>query len=681
MLAESQAKLVETQAKQAELQADQEKSQAKLAETQANIQQQIIDILRPSTNDTAGNNNHHTQQQEDTANNARQEITHVLNVNNDGEQKDGCRATFVFGKNNHIFEALRDRDLEKAKEYLKKNPEVINEAICEDLSTILHKAVYLNIEITFLKEIVELMKPDILEYKTNFHCGGDNAVHIAAFRGYTQAVVTMVSKNSKLAQIRNDDGYTPLEIALLYVTPGQKAIVEFLYSVTKDVDPSPFSGSDGAKLLWYAIDADFYDFASSLVKRFPQLITEISLTKNVVLELFVRKSLAFRSGTRLTWWQKRVYSLIQLEGTKVSSTTDKRIPVPYLTRVSYIMNVYKHKLMHKQAIALLKQMLVGLKNANNLDNCKGVSQAVRFPGMVQHRDQKMIEMAIAEKNVEIVNLICDCGDVEFEDKITLLSVMDNNDNTILHHAAKLAPSAKLNMISGVALQIQRELQWFKGVERMLKINYKDKRNKEGYTARSIFTKEHKELVKEGEQWMKDTSGSCMLVAALIATVAFAAAFTVPGGNISDSHSSKNGTPVFLGKTSFTVFAVADSFALFSSITSVLMFLAVYTSRYAEMDFLKSLPQKVIIGLTTLFISMAAILVAFCASIFIVIGDMSPQSLILIGLFGCVPVTLFAWLQLPLFYEMVQSTYWGDHFEKHKYIDPRVEKIITKRKRV
>ncbi|KAI3862137.1 hypothetical protein MKW92_020617 [Papaver armeniacum] len=285
----------------------------------------------------------------------------------------------------------------------------------------------------------------------------------------------------------------------------------------------------------------------------------------------------------------------------------------------------------------------------------------------------MIEMAIAEKDVTIVNSICDCGDV-FEDKITLLSVMDNNDNTILHHAAKLAPLAKLNLVSGVALQIQRELQWFK-------INYKARRNKKGYTAQSIFTEEHKELVKEGEEWMKDTSGSCMLAAALIATVAFAAAFTVPGGNISGSHSSKNGTPVFLGKTSFTVFAVANAFALFSSITSVLMFLAIYTSRYAEMDFLKSLPQKLIIGLTTLFISMAAILVAFCAALLIMVGDKSPLSLILISLFGCVPVTLFAWLQLPLFYEMVHSTYWGSLFEQHKYIDPRVQKNTTKKKRL
>ncbi|KAI3834599.1 hypothetical protein MKX03_029124 [Papaver bracteatum] len=169
--------------------------------------------------------------------------------------------------------------------------------------------------------------------------------------------------------------------------------------------------------------------------------------------------------------------------------------------------------------------------------------------------------------------------------------------------------------------------------------------------------------------MKDTSGSCMIVGALIATVAFAAAFTVPGGNINDVNSSKNGVPVFLGQSPFTVFAVADALALFSSITSVLMFLAIYTSRYAEMDFLKSLPQKLIIGLATLFVSMAAILVAFSASLFIVVGEGFEQALTLIVVFGSCPLALFAWLQLPLFYEMIRSTYWGSLFRKHRYVDP------------
>ncbi|KAI3940662.1 hypothetical protein MKW92_022539, partial [Papaver armeniacum] len=206
-----------------------------------------------------------------------------------------------------------------------------------------------------------------------------------------------------------------------------------------------------------------------------------------------------------------------------------------------------------------------------------------------------------------------------------------------------------------------------GVENMISEKNKFKRNKNGDTAHDIFTKEHKELKESGEKWLKETSGSCMVVAALIATVAFASAFTVPGGNISDSNSSKNGIPVFLDKNSFMVFAVADALALFSSITSVLMFLAIYTSRYAEVDFLKSLPNKLIIGLATLLISISSVLVAFGASIFIMLGERFTWALIPIVMFSCVPVTLFAWLQIPLFFQMIRSTYWGGLFREHTYI--------------
>ncbi|KAI3845873.1 hypothetical protein MKX03_012067, partial [Papaver bracteatum] len=151
--------------------------------------------------------------------------------------------------------------------------------------------------------------------------------------------------------------------------------------------------------------------------------------------------------------------------------------------------------------------------------------------------------------------------------------------------------------------------------------------------------------------MKETSGSCMVVAALIATVAFAAAITVPGGNISDINSSKNGLPVFLHKKSFMVFAITDAMALFSSITSVLMFLTVFTSQYSEEDFLKSLPQKIIIGLVTLFISMATMLVAFGADFTIVVGQQSIWAPITVSLLGCAPVLLFGFLQFPLFFQM------------------------------
>ncbi|XVF35127.1 hypothetical protein REPUB_Repub18cG0118000 [Reevesia pubescens] len=111
---------------------------------------------------------------------------------------------------------------------------------------------------------------------------------------------------------------------------------------------------------------------------------------------------------------------------------------------------------------------------------------------------------------------------------------DNFHNNILHLAGKLAPPERLNLVSGAALQMQRELQWFKEVEKFVKPGFRDASNMERKTLAMVFTVEHKELVKEGEQWMKDTTNSCTVVAALIATVVFAAAITVPGGNNGDN---------------------------------------------------------------------------------------------------------------------------------------------------
>ncbi|KAI3889244.1 hypothetical protein MKX03_025999 [Papaver bracteatum] len=722
-LAESHSRLAESQAKQAEFQNKQAESFARLAETQANTHQQIIEILK-STNYAA--NNHQKQQARNGENADKGSEA------NEARQKQpkldrGLQACYVPGLNDLLCKALKENEFEKANEYIRNNPEVINQGIAHDSSTTLHMALYWKLDMKFVEDIVKLMTPIALEYKKT---NGNTALHIAVRRGTTEAVVMLVDRNPNLTQIRNNNRETPLELALRYVTVGQKEIVEYLYSVTRDVEPSPFAGHDGARLLCKAIDANFYDIALCLVKKFPKLITEKSLVHEMCgLELLVRKPSAFRSGTKLTWWQDHIYSLIKVdnstyvkqdephacessdctkgdeenpseiseikkseESSKVSLTSDKRILMRYLTRVPCIIRLRNQMLVHEHAVVLLKQMIVEIRHSNTYNeirlffrnnpnimkvaiengNMEFVVECLeRFDDIIWLRisGQRMIEMAISERNLRVMSFIYNRG-YSYEDKISLVSTTDYEHNTILHYAAKLAPAAKLHKVSGVALQMQRELQWFKGVESMMPENDKFKKNRKGYTAQSIFTEEHKQLVKEGEAWMKDTSGSCMIVTALIATVAFAAAFTVPGGNISDSNSSMNGSPVFLGRTSFTVFVVADALALFASITSVLMFLAIYTSRYAEIDFLESLPQKLIIGLATLFISMAAIMVTFCASLFIVVGETFPQRLIPVALFGCVPMVLFSWLQLPLFFEMIRSTYWSSLFQKHIHIvDP------------
>ena len=107
------------------------------------------------------------------------------------------------------------------------------------------------------------------------------------------------------------------------------------------------------------------------------------------------------------------------------------------------------------------------------------------------------------------------------------------------------------------------------------------------------TKKHKNLGREGEQWMKDTANYCVIMATLITTVVFAAAFTVLGCSSQDT-----GAPIFWKSIWFRVFFISDIIALFSSSSSILIFLSILTPRFIEMDFLVSLPSKLLLGLTT-----------------------------------------------------------------------------------
>ncbi|KAF3644395.1 Ankyrin repeat-containing-like protein [Capsicum annuum] len=196
------------------------------------------------------------------------------------------------------------------------------------------------------------------------------------------------------------------------------------------------------------------------------------------------------------------------------------------------------------------------------------------------------------------------------------------------------------------------------VEKFVHPTCRTKRNSDGKTPKMVFTEEHKELVKEGEKWMKETANSCIFVSALTATVGFAASITVPGGNNQNS-----GFPLFFNNKAFTIFAVSVAFCLFSSVASVLMFLSILSSRYAEEDLLRSLPNRLILVLVTLFISMTSLMTAFGATIYLVFGQRKGWILVPIGLTLLLPVILFESLQFPLLLDMFMSTYDPSIFRK------------------
>ncbi|XP_040369472.1 ankyrin repeat-containing protein NPR4-like [Rosa chinensis] len=281
------------------------------------------------------------------------------------------------------------------------------------------------------------------------------------------------------------------------------------------------------------------------------------------------------------------------------------------------------------------------------------------PNLAKTTDDKgrnLFQVAVECRQAQVFNLI---HGFNKDTKKTLMSLTDDDDNNMLHMAGLFSPFAHTNRIRGAALQIQKELQWFEELESMASPEDLEAVNDtHDMKPRDFFSKNHIELVKEGEKSMKETATSCTVVCALIVTMMFAAAFTVPGGNNGD-----DGIPILLNRTAFRVFIVADAISLFTSTTSVMLFLGILTSRYAEEDFLISLPRKMILGLLTLFLSVAAMMIAFAATLFLIFPKDSwiavPTNLV-----TAIPIASFIWMQFPYLVEIFISTYMPGTFDKN-----------------
>ncbi|KAM0003931.1 putative ankyrin repeat-containing domain, PGG domain, ankyrin repeat-containing domain superfamily [Helianthus debilis subsp. tardiflorus] len=283
----------------------------------------------------------------------------------------------------------------------------------------------------------------------------------------------------------------------------------------------------------------------------------------------------------------------------------------------------------------------------------------RYPDLmwkVNEDNQTIFHIAAKYRHEDIYNMLYEMGSM----KDYVFRLEDADDNNMLHLVGKRATKERLANMSGPALQMQRELLWFKEVRNMMPPYYRERRNKDGLTPRELFTKEHKELIKEGEKWLKGVASQCMVVAALIATIVFGAAFTIPGG-----YSQTNGNPIFYQRPVFVIFVVADAISLFLSSASILTFLSILTSRYAERDFEGSLPKKLMLGISTLFLSITAMMITFSVSFFILYHKEMKWIPIFISVFAITPVLLYVVLQFHLLVDVIRSTYGSKYLFKPK----------------
>ncbi|XP_059436315.1 ankyrin repeat-containing protein ITN1-like [Corylus avellana] len=410
-----------------------------------------------------------------------------------------------------LLHAAIKGDWPAAKAFLEKYPHCVRANVSKEEGTALHEAVVAQ-QTTFIKELLKLMTPEDLELRTK---EGATALHFAAQSGIVKIAEYLVKINNKPLLIDDCDERTPLQYA---VELGRhRNMVSYIFSVTPLKQLTAHQRSNS--------------FFTLLPLIFMILFSTIGFRG--ICNKASMKALAHQLVEDL-WQMLRV--------------RDKQ---------------FSSNLLHYHMTLIFEAAKVG-----NVEFLIILTRS--YPDLLWQKDEKnmtLFHIAIVYRQESVFNLIYEIGTKK--DTIGSFLTLETYEN-MLHLAGQLPSSDRLSIVSGAALQMQRELLWFKEIEKIVLPSYMNDMNSDGKTPKEIFIKTHTEMQKDGERWMKDTSNYCMLVATLIAIVIFATAFTIPGGN----------------------------------------------NQETEEDFFKSLPSKLVFGLATLFISMTGMMVAFSATSFL-----------------------------------------------------------------
>ncbi|KAI3800991.1 hypothetical protein L1987_29091 [Smallanthus sonchifolius] len=475
---------------------------------------------------------------------------------------------------------------------------------------------------------------------------------------------------------------------------------------TEDGHQNPFVGEIGVKLLRFLFSSGSFDVAYDLLKYYPELASTTSPDDNMTplqwLAMFYPSRKAYNFYQRFVYSHvpaetyslddaikkidtERNYSIddavkkilgTQNQGTYWANIFTKSFVYSVIERIylkiwkvaqllaPHIKQLQKDKVNHNLAFTILKFMCEETHKSNSVNDEQLYDAslgAVMFdkpevlelitrisPQLIWTRGSSgysLAQFSILNRSVNAYNVLIN--------KVPLdIVFVDDNGNNFLHLAGKRSLLSSTHG-TGAALQMQRELQWFQEVSDFVRPMERTGKNFEQETPIMVFKKEHENLRRDGEEWMKKRANLYTITAALIITIVLAAAFNVPGGY----------KAVYETRSSFNIFAVSDVMSLITSTTSLLLFRSLLTARYADEDFLYNLPNRLMLGLVMLFMSTTTMLIAFSATFYTMFWLESSWILIVIGAITCLSIALFVALQLPFLVELISSTYGRGMFRK------------------
>ncbi|KAL5577543.1 hypothetical protein UlMin_019242 [Ulmus minor] len=504
-----------------------------------------------------------------------------------------------------LYKAVLKNDWVAAERIISKDRRILQAAITKGEETVLHLAARAK-HVQFVKELVKLMNEEDLALQDG---KGNTAFCFAATAGSVEIAEIMMQKNMNLPLIPGGKGMTPLYMAACF---GHAQMAWFLYPIIRRV----VHEEEWIGIFFTCINNDLCGLALKMFEDDRTLAKARDVNNDTALHVLARRPWAFFQQSSPRIWKRYTSTSLMSSG---NPNLMESLALQLVKGLWEAILVESTDLEIEQIIHSPSNLLF---EAAELGNFQFLVELIRsYPDLIWETDEKnqtIFHIAVLNRHASIFNLIHDIGLT----KDVILTFEDDENNNILHLAATLPPSHKLNCEQGGIFQLQEEISWFKAVKKIIQPLYAKKRNSNGLTPQDVFRMTHANLLRDGEQWMRSTSKSCMLVSTLIAVGAYFANFDGIGG----FYGTKGSALVYFESNWIIALTISKAITFFSSFTSMIMFLSILISRYADMEFLGLLPLRLVVGLITLFISVATMMVAFGARIFVPIGLLQRQML-------------------------------------------------------
>ncbi|KAI3512262.1 hypothetical protein L1887_19577 [Cichorium endivia] len=346
-------------------------------------------------------------------------------------------------------------DWKAANGILQKNKELVRCSITEKCETPLHVAALAE-STSFVNNLVEMMEPKDLLLQTK---SGDTALCLAAAAGNVKMAKIMVAKNENVLTIRGSEGLVPLCVAAFY---GNRDMVDYLYEKSNKMEGPDWKSSTKQWLLLKCVEFDLFVAALKILEDHPDLAQS-----GTILGVLAQKPYAFQETQPHILWRIIESTICFKVGPDARDNEAMQVLRKVWTRIVEKTKAEVDNILRGPG-TVIQGRLAYTSNilfvAAEMGNTEFVIELLgKYPDLIwknNENKQSIFHIAVSHRHEGIYKLLYEIGSM----KDTITRITDTDRNNMLHLVGKNAVKNRLEDVSGVAFQMQRELLWFKEVD-------------------------------------------------------------------------------------------------------------------------------------------------------------------------------------------------------------------------